>query len=116
MQEPGSLRMHTRPWHEPYCWCACCLLPVTPVCESILIHELGHAVMNLGFNKHQMQRVHACYSHAKRHRLYDPGECAAAAAQGWRGQLFSLTESTVCGSSAIAVQQRAAYQPVSVTV
>jgi hypothetical protein len=50
-------------------------------CENILIHELGHAVMNLGFNKQQVQRVRQCYSNAKEQHLYDPGEQPAAPRQ-----------------------------------
>lgn len=39
--------------------------------ENILIHELGHAVMTLGLDKQQLQRVHQCYSNSADKGLYD---------------------------------------------
>jgi hypothetical protein len=51
---------------------ACCVTRRYPK-ESILVHELAHAVMNLGLDKQQRRRVEGCYEHAKAQQLYDPG-------------------------------------------
>eukprot|EP00775_Hariotina_reticulata_P012948 gene12948-13076_t len=61
--------------------------------ESILVHELGHAVMNLGFSAAEHAMVQGLYRAAWQQRLYDRGcymmdnadEYWAEATQAWFG-------------------------------
>ncbi|GAX80570.1 hypothetical protein CEUSTIGMA_g8007.t1 [Chlamydomonas eustigma] len=41
--------------------------------ENILIHELGHTVMNVGLNDEEQQAIHNCYVKARDNSMYTSG-------------------------------------------
>ncbi len=42
--------------------------------ENILIHEMGHTVMNVGLREEVQRRIHGCYERARDTGMYSKGD------------------------------------------
>ncbi|GFR51070.1 hypothetical protein Agub_g13394, partial [Astrephomene gubernaculifera] len=80
-------------------------------CQSILVHELGHAVLNLGLRAEQVAQVLAAFRQAQQERLY-PADCYMMTNEQeyWAVAVESWFESTVREDINGGIRTRAALR------